>query len=163
RHRNFVFSSSFCYIAVVSRNINLSRGDVCVALSFAISAILAASACRVGVAAPPDHEEQSSSSIVPLTAEQLDELLGSRLDAGMQGTFSQFANMFFVASRISLPKAVALATPSERVSEAELMSPFPSTYQPTLREFLDSIAMQTLSEWKYDPTDQYVDQDSEPP
>ena len=44
---------------------------------------------------------------------------------------------------------------SDEIAESPLQSPFPASYEPTLREFLDTIALQTSSEWKYDPSGKY--------
>ncbi len=105
---------------------------------------------------PPDAEKGAAATIKPLTAEQLEQLLSSRLDGGMDFSFRQFANMFLVASRIHLGQAVGLMTSSEKIADSPLQSPFPRTYQPTLREFLDAIALQTHAAWKYDPSSKFL-------
>jgi hypothetical protein len=106
----------------------------------------------IASAAPPESEENAV-TIVPLTDSELAALLSHRLEGGMQGTFAQFSNRFFVGSGIQLPKAIALAAKSERVAATPLNSPFPTSYKPTLREFLDAIALQTISEWSYTTED----------
>ena len=58
-------------------------------------------------------------------------------------------------SRINLPYGIGLITSSKEISNAELHPVFPESYKPTLREFLDAIALQTSLEWKYDPTSKY--------
>jgi hypothetical protein len=106
----------------------------------------------IASAASPESEENAV-TIVPLTDAELEALLSHRLEGGMQGTFAQFSNMFFVGSGIRLPKAIALAAKSDRVAATPLNSPFPTSYKPTLREFLDAIALQTISEWSYTTED----------
>jgi hypothetical protein len=102
-----------------------------------------------------DTDETASQGIQPLTDEEQEKLLASRLDGGMSFTFRQFANQFLVTSRFQLSQGVGLMTLSKEISNLPLQSPFPSTYKPTLREFLDSIALQTFSEWEYDPSSKF--------
>ena len=103
----------------------------------------------------PDEDKTASSTIKPLTTEQQEQLLAARLDGGMGFTFSQFANMFLVSSRIHFDTGIGLMTSDKEIAELPLQSPFPTSYKPTLREFLDAIALQTFSEWKYDPSSKY--------
>jgi hypothetical protein len=100
-----------------------------------------------------------SSAIKSLTAQHQEQLLAARLDGEMGSSFNQFANMFLVASRVNLDWGVGLVTPSKEIAESELRSPFPGFYKPTLRELLDAIALQTFSEWKYEPSGKYVQSD----
>ena len=86
---------------------------------------------------------------VPLSDTQLSALLAERLDGSMGGAFAQFANMFLVRSHLDLTHGIVLSTSDDSVAEAELMSVFPRAYQPTLREFLDAIALQTHTRWQY--------------
>ncbi|MCE9547257.1 MAG: hypothetical protein K8T25_17435 [Planctomycetia bacterium] len=95
----------------------------------------------------------------PLTPEQQDEFLKTRLSGAMGNKFHQFSNMFLVTSRINLPMGVGLMTSSREVADADLRSPFPESYQPTMREFLDTIALQSHAQWKYEPTGKYIDTD----
>lgn len=94
-------------------------------------------------------------TIKPLTEEERQKLLGARLDGGMSYSFGQFGNMFLVSSRIQFGTGVGLVTSSGEIANTPLQSPFPAFYKPTLREFLDAIALQTSSEWKYDPSSKY--------
>ncbi len=96
-----------------------------------------------------------SDIIAPLTAEQQERLLGARLTGEMQYSFRQFANMFIVLSQLDLGCCVGLMTSSQEIADTKLQSPFPRFYKPTLREFLDALALQTFSQWKYDPTSKY--------
>jgi hypothetical protein len=120
---------------------------------------------------PPAHGQRPAATNVPvpvvaevakpntgvsLDKEQQEELLKERLDGGMRFKFTQFANMFLVSSRINLGSGVALVATTEEIAKVELESPFPKFYKPTLRQFLDAIALQTFSEWKYDPTAKHV-------
>jgi hypothetical protein len=128
---------------------------------FLVGFLVALTAVLPSIASAAPPEDENAVTIVPLTAGELDELLGHRIDPGMQGTFAQFSNMFFVLSRIHLPKSIALAAKSDRVAEAPLMSPFPSTYKPTLREILDTVALQSMSEWSY-TTEDVVERSAKP-
>ena len=81
----------------------------------------------------------------------------------MQHTFGQFANMFLVMSHLNLSHGVGLMSKSRDIAKIELQSPFPQFYHPTLREFLDAIALQTFSEWQHDPTGQFITSEVEIP
>ncbi len=94
------------------------------------------------------HRGQAAKT-VPLTSDQQVSLLAERLDGGLGYTFAQFANMFLVKSHLSLSRGVVLSTPDDKVADTDLMPAFPGTYRPTLREFLDEIATQTHTEWRY--------------
>jgi hypothetical protein len=72
--------------------------------------------------------------------------------------FGQFTQMLLVpiqprsgAKRDG--QAISLASSSDKIAKTFLRSPFPEFYRPTLREFLDEIAWQTNSTWKYDADD----------
>ncbi len=101
--------------------------------------------------------------VKPLTNEQLTEWLNKRLNGGLGSTFGQFANMFVVGSAIDLGHTIGLVTSSEELEKRELIPVFPQSYQPTLREFLDAIAAQTGSEWKYDRTGNFIKSDDPNP
>ncbi|HJT30630.1 MAG TPA: hypothetical protein VJ783_01090 [Pirellulales bacterium] len=77
----------------------------------------------------------------------------------MGPNFNDFAKMFLVTSRFNLDYGVGLMTPSKAIAKRPLVSPYPSSYKPTLRELLDAIALQTFSQWKYDPSSKYFDSD----
>lgn len=108
-----------------------------------------------------ETEKPHTVTVKPLTQEEQDKLLAERLNGGMGYSFRQFANMFLVTSRIKLSYGIGLMTSSRKISEAELQPAFPKFYKPTLREFLDAIALQTSSQWKYDPTNKYVQSDTD--
>ena len=105
---------------------------------------------------PKAETGRKRATIKPLTKEQQDRLLKKRLDGVMGNSFRQFSNMFLVMSRINLPYGVGLMTPSKEIEDTELQTVFPGFYKPTLREYLDAIALQTKSQWKYDPTSKYL-------
>ncbi len=84
-----------------------------------------------------------------LSPAELEKLLDMRLKGGMEGKMNQFANMFFVESRIELGTCITLSGETKEIGATELQPVFPSSYQPTLREFLDVIALQTSSTWSY--------------
>jgi hypothetical protein len=107
-----------------------------------------------GAAAPPDENEGGASQV--LSEQELEQLLGERLNGGMGESFSKFANMFLVSSMINGPRRLALVTSSPEIAKAELQPLFPRSYEPTLREFLDAIALQTKSNWKLDDSGKYI-------
>jgi len=115
--------------------------------------------------ATPGDTESPASALTPenrpghvaiLSEDELKQLLGARLDGGMGRSFGQFANMFLVSSSLHFGTAVGLMSDNSKIIRTELQSPFPSSYSPTLREFLDSIALQTFSEWKYETTGRFL-------
>lgn len=110
-------------------------------------------------ASRPQSEEapaDESLAVEPFSKEQQQKLLAARLEGGMQYSFRQFANMFLVSSRLRFGVGIGLMTSSREIANTELQSPFPRFYEPTLREFLDAVALQTFAEWNYDPTTKYV-------
>ncbi|MBX9725551.1 MAG: hypothetical protein K2X81_29405, partial [Candidatus Obscuribacterales bacterium] len=100
--------------------------------------------------------EAPSGAINPMTQDELNELLDKRLVSSMGLSFAHFSNMFFTYTYDHFNRAVGLATASEKTANATLSSPFPAFYKSSLREFLDAIALQTSSKWKYDATDKFV-------
>ncbi len=102
----------------------------------------------------PESEEEKyvEVPIKPLDKEELKELLQKRFNGKLGNDFKSFANVFFVSSVLgNLGKMVSLSTKSKRISQSRLDSVYPETYQPTLKEFLDVIALETGSTWRYDP------------
>jgi hypothetical protein len=104
----------------------------------------------------PTSEPTNTVTVIPLTAERLEKLLNTRLSGGMGNSFGQFANRFVVMSLINMGNMVGLVTGSDEIENTELESPFPQSYQPTMREFLDAISLQTHSKWHYDPTGNFI-------
>ena len=64
------------------------------------------------------------------------------------GTFSAFGSLLFAFG-------ITIHTNDKEIGETELHSPFPDFYQPTIRELLNAIALQTNSSWTYDPQTDY--------
>ncbi len=91
----------------------------------------------------------------PLTEDQKGKLLAMRVNSGIAKTFRLFSPLFLLSSRLDLPYGVAVMTSSPNIAKTELQPVFPDFYMPTLREYLDAIARQTSSEWKYDPTSKF--------
>lgn len=100
--------------------------------------------------------EEKPATLKPLTQEKLKKLLQQRVKGGIGYSFRQFANMFLVSSKLQLGTGVGLMTSEQDIAKIPLLSPFPASYRPTLREMLDSIALQTYSKWKYDPSSRYI-------
>jgi hypothetical protein len=118
-----------------------------------------ADATSPDAASKSDADDKTPPTIKPLTADEQQSLLNTRLDGGMGHAFGQFANMFLVSSRIHLGTGVGLMAASKKIAETPLQSPFPPSYKPTLREFLDAIALQTSSQWAYDPSGKFIQSD----
>ncbi len=106
--------------------------------------------------AAEDTAEDKPVEVKPFSEQDREELLGRRFRGGMQYSFRQFANMFLVTSHLDLGVGIGLMTSSPEIAKIDLQSPFPEFYHPTVREFLDAIALQTISEWKYDPTNKFI-------
>lgn len=111
---------------------------------------------NVEAATRQNAEPPAGTKVKQLSKEEVDHLLAQRLESKIGLNFKQFANMFLVNSNMLLGQAVGLVTASNKIAESPLMSPFPAFYKPTLREFLDAIALQTFSDWKYDPSGKYM-------
>lgn len=61
-----------------------------------------------------------SQGIQPLTDEEQEKLLASRLDGGMSFSFRQFANQFLVTSRFQLGQGIGLMTLSKEIANLPL-------------------------------------------
>ena len=95
-----------------------------------------------------------------LDKDALNKLLDERLEGSINGSLNEFANMFFVRSKIDLNTCIGLTVTDPARGNAPLEPAFPSTYRPTLREFLDAIALQIKSRWTYEAKDQVVQGDT---
>lgn len=85
-----------------------------------------------------------------ITQPEQDGLLSSRAPTNQfGGTFSSYGSLLFAVNNI------AIHTESDAIAGTKLGSPFPDFYLPTWREIFDSIALQTRSKWKYDPSRNY--------
>ena len=95
-----------------------------------------------------------------LSDEQLAKLLDQRVPAGLGLPFGRLQKMSLVGNKENAGRPLALVTGSEKIAKTMLRSNYPGFYKPTLREFFDSIAWQSFSNWKYDPGNKYVDDKS---
>jgi hypothetical protein len=78
--------------------------------------------------------------------EQL-KLLHSRVVSGvMEGCFGEFSETLYDLGR------PFMGSSTERIVKTELMTVFPESYKPTYAEFFETIARQTQSTMKYDPS-----------
>ena len=102
-------------------------------------------------------EDQKKTGNVSTSKAAAEKLLGRRIGGGLGESFRGFSNMFFVQSRIKLGSGVGLMTSDKEIMQKNLMPVFPEAYQPTLRELLDAIAVQTSSSWKHDTSGEYVE------
>jgi hypothetical protein len=125
----------------------------------------AASATTTTRAAAPTTgpADSPTSTASGLGEAELARRLASRLNGGMQGFFGDFANMFMVLSRQQLGYSVGLVGVTPEITNGDLQSPFPSFYKPTLREFLDTLALQTSSAWRYDASGKHLSGCALPP
>lgn len=105
------------------------------------------------------EKEEKYDKKVPLKVlapAELDQILQHRLKGGLSYDFKQFANMFFVRSGMDIGCNVGLSSADDEIAKAELQPVFPQFYKPTLRELLDTIALQTFSTWSYRREDQFL-------
>jgi hypothetical protein len=100
-------------------------------------------------------------AVKPLAKPEQDKLLAARMHGGIAYSFGRCAKLFLLSTRVELPYGVALMTSSRTVAKTELQPVFPVSYRPTLRECLDAIALQTSSQWKYDPTSKFFESEVE--
>jgi len=129
-----------------------------VAFGYAMLACSSSSANQLSINSEisPKQAPNYEVKVQPLTPVEQQKLLNSRFAGSMGGNFERFANMFIVSSIINLERTVGLMTSSQKIEAVELVPAFPTTYEPTVREFLDAISMQTASSWKYDPTGKFI-------
>lgn len=91
-----------------------------------------------------------------LTPKELAGLLQQRVDGAMSGTFDSFANGFIGLTRDDLGFMVGLYPGAPSVARQQLQRAFASSYDPTLKELFDAIAVQTQTNWAYKPDGQFV-------
>ena len=91
-----------------------------------------------------------------LTPKELAGLLQQRVDGAMSGTFDSFANGFIGLTRDDLGFMVGLHPGTPSVARQQLQRAFASSYDPTLKELFDAIAVQTQTKWAYKPDGQFV-------
>lgn len=85
----------------------------------------------------------------PLSKEQQDEFLSERMQGNALGsTFSSFGSLLAALG-------ILVHTNDQEIAKTDLRSYFPAFYKPTIREFLDAIALETNSSWTYDPKTGY--------
>ena len=125
---------------------------------FAIVAVLASisGSCLAQNNPETKPAADSPATFEALSEAQLEKLLNARLDGSLQFSFRQFANMFLVSSRITFGTGVGLMTESKKIADTELQPIYPASYRPTLRQFLDRIALQASATWKHDTTGKFI-------
>ncbi len=96
-----------------------------------------------------------------ISSEEQTKLLARRLEGSLEGSFGVFANLFVVRSEMDLGICIGLSGMSNELKKAKLQSVFPDFYKPTLKELLDTIALQTSCSWSYLKEDQFANS-SEP-
>ncbi len=110
--------------------------------------------------AKPSSPEAGRLALKVLSERELSAFLSQRVEAGLDGSFGEFANKFMVFSSMSAGKAVGLETKDAKVAEARLSPVFPGFYRPTLAQLFDMIAMQSRSSWSYVKENQFALSDS---
>lgn len=100
-----------------------------------------------------------------LSDDDLNEVLSRRLSGDMGDALRNFGKMFLVNSRLQIGVGIGLVAENKKIANTELQATFPESYHPTLRELLDSIALQSSSAWNYDKTGKHfsTDQRSDTP
>ena len=92
----------------------------------------------------------SSQQRTALNPEQQKKFLARRLPSGViTGTFAAFGSLLFAMQDI------AIHTNDQEIGATELHSPFPDFYKPTVKELLNTIALQSKSSWIYDSKTDY--------
>lgn len=85
-----------------------------------------------------------------LNAEEQKKFISRRLRSGViTGTFAAYGSFLYATLDI------AIHTDDKEIGDSELHSPFPDFYKPTIKELLDTIALQTKSSWSYNPKTGY--------
>lgn len=116
----------------------------CIFLLFLTVILTTSGVCQSTLGEPVNNNGKG------MTQAEQDSLLSSRAPTSQfGGTFSSYGSLLFAARNI------ALHTESDVIGSSKLGSPFPDFYLPTWREIFDSIALQTRSKWKYDPSRNY--------
>src|SRR5262249_6459577 len=93
-----------------------------------------------------------------LSVEEQGKILHRRLN-GTTGndSFNQFANMFLVRSNMDLDFGIALCTANPAIAKKKFVPCFPNSYRPTVKEFLDQVALQVSGTWSYDSSGKFLD------
>ncbi|MGD9682503.1 MAG: hypothetical protein AB7W16_15055 [Candidatus Obscuribacterales bacterium] len=135
-------------------------------LALSLSIILGLAASPVSASdqseKKPENEENPEPKfnhrrkIKVLEPSELDKLLKQRINGQLGLNFGSFANMFFIQSKIETDVLFALSCDEPEMSRMPLEPGFPSTYKPTVTEFLDALALETNSRWVYDEKYQYA-------
>ena len=89
-----------------------------------------------------DDEDLKESKLAVLSEEELNRLLDRRVNGQLGMTFGGFLKIFLVQSHLSVGTGIALITDDRKIIRSELQPTFPQTYHPTLRELMDSIALE---------------------
>ena len=91
-----------------------------------------------------------------LSTEEQTKLLAERLEGSLGGAFGPFASMFMLRSRVEIGTSIGLKDATSGLTETQLQAVFPDFYKPSLKELLDTIALQTSTSWSYRKEDQFV-------
>ena len=124
---------------------NKSTLAVLAALTFFHSAALATSDADSDMAKPRATINNDTKS----GDEPLNAILEQRMAGGMGVPFAQLQNAQLKSNHQGERRSISIQTNSDKISKTVLVSQFPSFYKPTLRQFLDAIALQTHSQWNY--------------
>lgn len=127
--------------------------------SYSIPRLITANALNVRTNPNAPVDLGINVSIEALTAKEQEALLSRRIGGSLGGTFERLANMFVVASNISTGTTIGLVTESSDIENTTLNPAFADSYKPTVREFLEAIAKQTGSSWRYDPSGKFIHTD----
>lgn len=129
--------------------------------SYTIPHLVGANALNVRSAPNAPVDLSIKVSVEPLTTKEQSSLLAHRINGALGGTFERFANMFVVSSSISTGTTIGLVTESSEIENSSFNPAFPTSYKPTIREFLEAIATQTGSSWSYDPSGKFIHTDKQ--
>lgn len=138
--------------------ISLSAIFLIASMNFSLSASAADSPGEASSANEQKNEDAKLHKIdvKPLSKDELEKLLSTRFTGAIGNTFGQFSNVFFVSSAINLGTSIGLLSDDATIVKTKLEPAFPKSYEPTVKEFLDAIALETGSKWRYDEEDQFI-------
>ena len=92
----------------------------------------------------------------PIDDAAYEKFLNKRIPGGLGNSFAQFANMYVVSSQLHSEYLIGLFTNSDEIAKTELTPAFPDDYKPTVREFLDQIALETSTKWSNEKTGKFI-------
>ena len=133
-----------------SNRISITSIFVCLALTLSGCAQEGSKASKpVDTPSIPDEELITEPIVVSLSKEKLDKLLDKRVGFKLKSPFIRLANAILVQSADHFDYCIYPVSSNKKVNYHPLIDTNPSFYKPTLRQYFDTIAIQTGTRWKY--------------